>query len=79
MISICTMQESLHKLMGEDYSQCSGASIKGGYVAFYHQRGLYSVEHIVSGIVNLVYAKSPYEAIRLVDEYRLMRSEESKL
>ena len=39
-------------------------------MAFYHQRGLYSVEHEGSGIVSLVYAKNPYEAIDLVDEFR---------
>lgn len=77
MVNIYTMQESLHRLMGEDYSKCSGTAHKDGYLAFYHQRGLYSVEHCDSGIVSLVYAKSPYEAIELVDEYRLMRSEES--
>ena len=69
-INIMTMQESLHKLMGEDYLNCSGTAHKDGYMAFYHQRGLYSVEHEDSGIVSLVYAKNPYEAIELVDEFR---------
>ena len=74
-INIMTMQESLHKLMGEDYSNCSGTAHKDGYMAFYHQRGLYSVEHKDSGIVSLVYAKNPFEAIDLVDEFRRMKLE----
>ena len=74
-INIMTMQESLHKLMGEDYSSCSGTAHKNGYMAFYHQRGLYSVEHEDSGIVSLVYAKNPFEAIELVDEFRRMKLE----
>ena len=69
-ISRTTMENSLHKLMGEDYSNCSGRTEKDGYLAFYHERGLYSVEHEDSGIISLVYAKSPFEAIDLVDEFR---------
>ena len=65
-----TMEAGLHKLMGEDYSNCCGRTEKDGYLAFYHQRGLYSVEHNDSGIVSLVYAKNPFEAIDLVDEFR---------
>ena len=68
-ISRPAMISSLHKLMGEDYSNCATAH-KCGYLAFYHERGLYSVEHEDSGIVSLVYAKSPYEAIEMVDEFR---------
>lgn len=75
-INIMTMQESLHKLMGEDYSNCSGTAHKNGYMAFYHQRGLYSVEYKDSGIVSLVYAKNPFEAIDLVDEFRRMAGEQ---
>ena len=75
-INIMTMQESLHKLMGEDYSNCSGTAHKDCYMAFYHQRGLYSVEHEDSGIVSLVYARSPQEAIVLVDEFRKLRNDE---
>ena len=71
-ISRTTMENSLHKLMGEDYSNCIGRTEKDGYLAFYHERGLYSVEHEDSGIISLVYAKSPYEAIDLVDEFRRM-------
>ena len=70
-ISRPAMISGLHKLMGEDYSNCATAH-KCGYLAFYHERGLYSVEHEDSGIVSLVYAKSPYEAIDLVDEFRRM-------
>ena len=69
-INIDTMEKSLHKLMGEDYSNCCGTTKKDGYLAFYHERGLYSVEHEDSEIVSLVYARNPYEAIELVDMYR---------
>ena len=75
-ININTMQEGLHKLMGEDYSECSGTAHKNGYMAFYHQRGLYSVEHEDSEIVSLVYARNPFEAIDLVDEFRRMAGEQ---
>lgn len=75
-MNIITMQEALHKLMEEDYSNCSGTTHKDGYMAFYHQRGLYSVEHEDSGIVSLVYAKNPCEAIDLVDEFRRMAGEQ---
>lgn len=76
IMKIAIMQESLHKLMGEDYSNCSGTAHKNGYMAFYHQRGLYSVEHEDSGIVSLVYARNPFEAIDLVDEFRRMEGEQ---
>lgn len=75
-INRITMEESLHILMGEDYSNCSGRTEKDGYLAFYHNRGLYSVEHEDSGIVSLVYAKNPYEAIELIDEFRRMAGEQ---
>lgn len=75
-INIMTMQESLHKLMGEDYSNCSGTVHKNGYMVFYHQRGLYSVEHKNSGVVCLVYAINPFEAIDLVDEFRRIAGEQ---
>lgn len=76
IMKIAIMQESLHKLMGEDYSNCSGTAHKNGYMAFYHQRGLYSVEHEDSEIVSLVYARNPFEAIDLVDEFRRMAGEQ---
>lgn len=66
--NVNTMEAGLHKLMGEDYSNCVGATRKDGCLAFYHERGLYSVEHEDSGIVSLVYAKNPYEAIEKVAE-----------
>ena len=75
-INRTTMEESLHKLMGEDYSNCSGRTEKDGYLAFYHERGLYSVEHEDSGIISLVYAKNPYEAIEKVDKFRRMAGEQ---
>lgn len=75
-IGRATMEAGLHKLMGEDYSNCCGRTEKDGYLAFYQERGLYSVEHEGSGIVSLVYAKSPYEAIDLVDEFRRRAGEQ---
>lgn len=75
-INRTTMEKGLHKLMGEDYSNCSGTTHKCGYMAFYHERGLYSVEREDSGIVSLVYAKNPFEAIDLVDEFRRMAGEQ---
>lgn len=68
-----TMEKALHKLIGEDYSNCCGTTKKDGYQAFYHARGLYSVEHVDSGIVCLVYAGNPFEAIEMVDSWRLMK------
>ena len=41
----------------------SGTTYKDGYTAFYHEERLYSVRDIARGIVSLVYAGSPYEAI----------------
>ena len=75
---MCTqdMEQGLHMLMGQDYSKCSGTTHKDGYMAFYHERGLYSVEHKDSGIVSLVYARNPFEAIEMVDSFRKMRAEE---
>ena len=46
------------------------------YHAIEIARGLYSVEHEDSGIVTLVYAKNPFEAIELVDEFRRMAGEQ---
>ena len=74
-VNRATMEAGLHKLMGEDYSNCCGRTEKDGYLAFYQERGLYSVEQEDSGIVSLVYAKSPYEAIDLVHEFRRMAGE----
>lgn len=75
-INRTTMEAGLHMLMGEDYSNCCGRTEKDGYLAFYQERGLYSVEHEDSDIVSLVYANNPYEAIDLVDEFRRMAGEQ---
>lgn len=74
-ISRSAMISGLHRLMGEDYSNCATAC-KCGYLAFYHERRLYSVEHKDSRIVSLVYATNPYEAIEKVDEFRRMAGEQ---
>ena len=40
-----------------------GSTVKDGYIAFYHEDRLYSVRHIKSDAVILVYANNPYAAI----------------
>lgn len=65
-IDIQTMEASLHKLMGMDYTRASGSVIENGYLAFYHESGLYSVRHLESGVISLVYARNPYDAIKFV-------------
>ena len=86
-INIMTIQESLkqgvmqmnkrlRELMQKDCSKCSGITRIGRYVAYHHDRGLYSVEYEGLGIVCLVYAKNPFEAIELVDEFRRMAGEQ---
>ena len=60
------MYKTLHKFMKEDYSKASGRTEKDGFRAFYHESRLYSVRNIKSGIVSLVYASSPYDAIEIV-------------
>lgn len=39
---------------------------KDGYSVFYHEERLYSVRHIRTGILSLVYAASPHEAVDIV-------------
>ena len=63
-------EEALNKLMGEDYSECIGRTVMNGYIAFYHEEGLYSVEHVDCEIMCLVFAKNPYEAIDKVAMFR---------
>ena len=41
----------------------SGVTSKYGYIAFYHEEGLCSVRNMGNGIVGLVYASNPTEAI----------------
>ena len=60
------IDKALHKFMKEDYSKASGRTEKDGYRAIYHESRLYSVRHIKSEIVCLVYASSPYDAIEIV-------------
>ncbi len=38
----------------------------GEYSVFYHEEHLYSVRNIENGMVSLVYAKSPQEAVNMV-------------
>ena len=59
-----TIDRLAHTLMEFNPSiNVSGTSYKDGYMAFYHEERLYSVRNIKTGIVSLVYANSPYEAI----------------
>ena len=44
----------------------SGTTYKDGYIAFYHEEGLYSVRDIGCGTLTLVCAGNPYEAIEKV-------------
>lgn len=44
-------------------------SIDGNYQAYYHEDRLYSVKNMKSGIVSLVYANSPHDAIRRCKEH----------
>lgn len=41
-----------------------GIFVDGNYQAYYHEDRLYSVKNTKSGIVSLVYANSPHDAIR---------------
>ena len=44
---------------------------KDGYRAFYHEDRLYSVRGVKNGVVHLVYAGNPYQAIDMVkNEWR---------
>ena len=40
---------------------------KDGYSVFYHEERLDSVRHITSGIISLVYAASPHEAVEIIE------------
>ena len=64
------MEASLHKRMAMDYAKCIGATFEDEYRAFYHEEGLYSVETVGTGVVCLVYAWNPYEAIERVKRFR---------
>ena len=52
-----------HSLMEFNPLNCHGRTVVDGYIAFYHEERLYSVRDIKKGIVSLVYAGSPYDAI----------------
>lgn len=42
---------------------CSGTVTEGDWIAFYHESRLYSVKNRKTGIIYIVYASNPYEAI----------------
>ena len=69
-ISTMMMEASLHKRMAMDYAKRSGVTFEDEYRAFYHEEGLYSVETVGTGVVCLVYAWNPYEAIERVKRFR---------
>ena len=52
-----------HSLMEFNPLNDPGRTVVDGYIAFYHEERLYSVRNITKGIVSLVYAGSPYDAI----------------
>jgi len=43
-----------------------GTTVVDDYAAFYHEERLYSVRHLKKGIISLVYARNPYDAIEMV-------------
>ena len=55
-----------HRLMKFNPLNATGRTVIDGYLAFYHEEQLYSVRNIEKGIVSLVYASSPKQAIELV-------------
>lgn len=57
------LDKAAHKLMNFIPGDVVGATTKGAYTAFYHQERLYSVRNAQTGIVSLVYAGNPFEAI----------------
>lgn len=61
-----TIDRMAHTLMEFNPLNASGATYQDGYLAFYHEERLYSVRNIEKGIVSLVRAGSPYEAIEKV-------------
>lgn len=48
-----------------------GTTVEGNYIAFYHEDRLYSVRNTLTGIISLVYAKSPHSAIERIREGEL--------
>lgn len=47
-------------------SMWRGSTLADDYLAFYHEERLYTVRHLKKGIVCLVHARSPYDAIEKV-------------
>ena len=63
------IEMALHDFMQEDYSNAVGAVETYGYRAFYHESGLYSVRNIKHGMVCLLYASNPHDAIEKAKTY----------
>ena len=61
-----TIDRIAHTLMEFNPLNAHGSTYQDGYLAFYHEERLYSVRNIEKGIVSLVRAGSPYEAIKKV-------------
>lgn len=56
-----------HRLMESPWNpEWHGGILVGDYYAEYHEERLYSVRHIRKGILSLVYARSPYDAVEKV-------------
>lgn len=67
MKSGTVIDRAAHTLMEFNPSvNLCGTTYQDGYMAFYHEERLYSVRDIERGIVSLVYAGNPYEAIEKV-------------
>ena len=62
------IDKAAHILMEFAPRDVVGATTKGICTAFYHEERLFSVRNTETGIVSLVYARSPIEAIDRVKE-----------
>lgn len=60
------LDKAAHSVMEFIPGDVVGATTRGVYTAFYHEERLFSVRNAETGIVSLVYAKSPIEAISKV-------------
>lgn len=59
------VDKAAHILM-EFYPNGYGSTTIGHHTAFYHEERLYSVRNSLTHTISLVYAASPYEAIKKI-------------
>lgn len=64
------IDKAAHSLMEFIPREGCGGLIDGFYMVFYHEERLYSVRNTSTGVVSLVYADSPHDAIQKVGENR---------